>query len=466
MQHLDEGTIHAWLDGALAPNEASAAEAHVQTCEQCARAVAEARGLIAASSRILAALDDVPAVQAPLTFPVAPRRRIPWWRRAGVSYAAAAVALLAVGTTYVMRSVSRDELMERPAAVMDEARQTAASPEVAAQAGADSAAALRRAAPTVTAATGAANERQGSMLGARAAKNANEPQADKKEDLTTDRVVPLPGAMPRPQAPPPAVRQEDAARRSFAAEMAADAEGKAVVKGRVLDAASGAPVVGARVSVDSARVVASTDNAGRFELQAVPLGQQTVSVRALGFQAAQHLMQVSARDSVQLGFALQKAGEQLQSAVVTGTAQAKDRPQQQGQAQTLTREKAQQAPSAVAASPKLRLDDIRLNASSLVGCFTLRVVPDSARDADRSNIASMPSRVELDSKAQERAQREETVVNRARTLEGTGRAESWRFVGDSLELSWMDGTRRRSLRFARDDSRWVSPFAVMEPCTR
>lgn len=62
MQHLDEGTIHAWLDGALAPNEASAAEAHVQSCESCARAVAEARGLIAASSRILGALDDVPAV--------------------------------------------------------------------------------------------------------------------------------------------------------------------------------------------------------------------------------------------------------------------------------------------------------------------------------------------------------------------------------------------------------------------
>jgi hypothetical protein len=185
-------------------------------------------------------------------------------------------------------------------------------------------------------------------------------------------------------------------------------------------------------------------------------------VRALGFQALQQQMQVSARDSVQLGFTLQKEIVQLQSVVVTGAATSGER----GQNQTLTREKAQQAPSAVAAAPKLRLEDIRLNANSLVGCFTLRAVPDNARDADRSSIASMPSRVELDSKAQERAQREEAVVNRARTLEGSGRAESWRFVGDSLELSWMDGTRRRSLRFARDDSRWVSPFAVMEPCRR
>ncbi len=63
MQHLDEGTIHAWLDGALSPEEATNAEAHVASCGRCADAVAEARGLIAASSRILTALDNVPSVR-------------------------------------------------------------------------------------------------------------------------------------------------------------------------------------------------------------------------------------------------------------------------------------------------------------------------------------------------------------------------------------------------------------------
>ena len=63
MHHLDEGIIHAWLDGALSPEEAARAEAHVASCARCADAVAEARGLIAASSRILTALDNVPSVR-------------------------------------------------------------------------------------------------------------------------------------------------------------------------------------------------------------------------------------------------------------------------------------------------------------------------------------------------------------------------------------------------------------------
>ena len=59
--HPDEGTIHAWLDGALdAPAAARIAE-HVRSCESCTERVAEARGLIAGASRIVASLDDVPA---------------------------------------------------------------------------------------------------------------------------------------------------------------------------------------------------------------------------------------------------------------------------------------------------------------------------------------------------------------------------------------------------------------------
>src|SRR5215217_6744598 len=65
MQHLDEGTIHAWLDGQLPQDEAAAAEAHVADCRPCADAVAEARGFIAASSRILMSLDGAPRDVAP-----------------------------------------------------------------------------------------------------------------------------------------------------------------------------------------------------------------------------------------------------------------------------------------------------------------------------------------------------------------------------------------------------------------
>ena len=65
MQHLDDGTIHARLDGALGADDAQGIDAHVSACGACADRVAEARGLIAASSRILMALDDVPADVVP-----------------------------------------------------------------------------------------------------------------------------------------------------------------------------------------------------------------------------------------------------------------------------------------------------------------------------------------------------------------------------------------------------------------
>src|SRR3977135_3629055 len=73
MQHLDEGTIHSWLDGALSADEAGRVEAHLAECPQCEAAVAEARGFIAASSRILTALDNVPRGVVPAA---APGRRV------------------------------------------------------------------------------------------------------------------------------------------------------------------------------------------------------------------------------------------------------------------------------------------------------------------------------------------------------------------------------------------------------
>src|SRR5258706_13986822 len=112
MSHLDEGTIHAWLDGALGEAESREVERHVSECAECSAAVAEARGLIAASSRILSALDDermladvgaggpprreggidaeldAQPIAAPAIIPLQPpraarRRRIPaWWPRA------------------------------------------------------------------------------------------------------------------------------------------------------------------------------------------------------------------------------------------------------------------------------------------------------------------------------------------------------------------------------------------------
>ena len=124
MQHLDEGTIHAWLDGALAPDESRRVEEHAASCEACAALVAEARGLIAAASRILIALDDVPAGVIPVhaegeaevpdelaalrarkaaegVTRRRPRSRSPW-------LAAAAIVFVAVGTMTVLRRSTVD----------------------------------------------------------------------------------------------------------------------------------------------------------------------------------------------------------------------------------------------------------------------------------------------------------------------------------------------------------------------
>jgi hypothetical protein len=100
MPHPDEGLIHAWLDGELDPAEAARVEALVESDAEWAAAAAEARGLIAASSRIAATLDRVPAnviPGAPRAKPaVQPASRQWVWR-------AAAVLAVMVGSAVVLK---------------------------------------------------------------------------------------------------------------------------------------------------------------------------------------------------------------------------------------------------------------------------------------------------------------------------------------------------------------------------
>ena len=108
MQHLDEGTIHAWLDGALAPLEAEQVAKHAAECATCAAAVADARGIIAGSARIVSALDDVPGGVIPGRAP-SPAAGMSIWRRLRLTPGRAALAatiLLAVSATLTLRSSS------------------------------------------------------------------------------------------------------------------------------------------------------------------------------------------------------------------------------------------------------------------------------------------------------------------------------------------------------------------------
>src|SRR5437016_12841699 len=108
MQHLDEGTIHAWLDGALSAAEAEEVAAHVADCRECAAMVAEARGMIVAAGNIISALDHVRGSVIPA--PSAPAAgQLSLWRRLRFTPARAALAatlLIAVASLLTVRKAS------------------------------------------------------------------------------------------------------------------------------------------------------------------------------------------------------------------------------------------------------------------------------------------------------------------------------------------------------------------------
>ncbi|HTR79002.1 MAG TPA: zf-HC2 domain-containing protein [Gemmatimonadaceae bacterium] len=107
MQHLDEGIIHAWIDGALSADEMARVAEHVRSCDACGALVAEARGLAAGASRIVAALDGVPGGVLPSTMSVGPRPATPvrrWLRATPFRAAIAAALVVAVGTMVSVRA--------------------------------------------------------------------------------------------------------------------------------------------------------------------------------------------------------------------------------------------------------------------------------------------------------------------------------------------------------------------------
>lgn len=117
MSHPDEGLIHAWLDGELDAEEAARVERLVAEDAAWAAAAAEARGLIAASARILSHLDSVPGDVLPVDSRsgggaggVAGGTATPATRRAATGFTVqpwmrvAAGFVLVVGVGYAARS--------------------------------------------------------------------------------------------------------------------------------------------------------------------------------------------------------------------------------------------------------------------------------------------------------------------------------------------------------------------------
>lgn len=123
--HPDEGSLQTWLDDAFDGASTTQVQAHVAGCAVCQREVATLRGYMAATSRILGALDDAPAgvvspadtakaaaaivAQADRRTHAEQKAATAWFARPAFRVAAA-LALMAGGTTWVM---SRTPAVER-----------------------------------------------------------------------------------------------------------------------------------------------------------------------------------------------------------------------------------------------------------------------------------------------------------------------------------------------------------------
>jgi hypothetical protein len=184
----DEGLIHAWLDGQLPADEAARVASLVETDPAWGAAAAEARGLIAASARILGALDQVPAVR-PAVVPSATRTVRAWYAAPWLKAAAGFVVVAGVASVVWQRTPDAvREPTTEVAAVTDAADTTralvdtsvvAVTPESLRAAGATAGAATRE----ITRATAA-----------RAAQST---------------VVPPPPASTPPAAPPTTAKAQD-----------------------------------------------------------------------------------------------------------------------------------------------------------------------------------------------------------------------------------------------------------------
>src|SRR6266566_2932751 len=107
MSHVDDGTLHAYLDGELSPAEVQGVDAHLAQCPACRGRLDEERALITRAGELLALATppdrELPSFQAG---DVKPPTRL-WWKvRLPLAWAATLVLALGIGT-YLGRGVKQ-----------------------------------------------------------------------------------------------------------------------------------------------------------------------------------------------------------------------------------------------------------------------------------------------------------------------------------------------------------------------
>ena len=135
MSHVDDGTLHAYLDGELSPPEAQAVEAHVAQCPACRTRLEEERALIARAGELLARAAP-PDRELPPFRPgdVKPPARLWWQVRTPLAWAATIALALGIGTYVGQRRVPQLEptAPERPTIIADQLARPAPAPGPAA----------------------------------------------------------------------------------------------------------------------------------------------------------------------------------------------------------------------------------------------------------------------------------------------------------------------------------------------
>jgi len=352
MQHLDEGTIHAWIDGELSPEQVSEVEAHASTCPECAAMVAEARGLVAAATRILTALDDLPGGVIPSVPDIAPaqvvRRR--WYQRTDLR-AAAAVLFVAGASLLVLRRGTDADSSRAMLATADKSQaapvavQTprAGSAEVAQKSIADAASESPAAtAPTVAqspatkplasressrraAATSTFTEPTGQSLQAKVMPEAR-PSAIRARDET--QLLKEEAAKTRAadvaNTPPPFARVGAAAPSAPATpvESRSGATSAGSVEGRITDKTSGQGVANAQVAVQGTTLGATTDKDGKFRIENIPAGARRLTVRRIGYQPETIPLAIEGKEVAAANVGLAQTPTQLVGVVATSAAVA------------------------------------------------------------------------------------------------------------------------------------------------
>ncbi|HEV8381340.1 MAG TPA: zf-HC2 domain-containing protein [Gemmatimonadales bacterium] len=279
MSHVDEGMLHAYLDGELPSAERAALEAHLAQCATCRASLAEERALLERASALLGSAQPPARAVPPFEQLRRAPRRSPWHVRR--SFAWAASIALALGAGYLLRSpatgpdqvegllyVAENRTVQTPA--LEQAKAVPAAPAARAQAtGRGKSRNLTRPAAEVV----RANDKSDTLVAALAVRDQSQRQAGPP---TANAAAPLP-APPGP-APAPASGARDSAARAEAPVLRFD---EVVVTGSVARRAAEVAKPEERAATDISKWPVISRGTARSLLGDEPVGLPDLTTRTI-----------------------------------------------------------------------------------------------------------------------------------------------------------------------------------------